>query len=125
MNQFLLKFQRFVNVSSDLLIKQSRSMSLFNNFTNYKKNYSNNDDNSMSLLTNNNNSIHQIINIRTYKPKTRLRKRCKHCEFTWKNGRLYVECKENPRHKQFHMKSFLRGFDNIPFGFDPKANDYL
>ena len=57
------------------------------------------------------------VQSRDYKTKTRLRKRCRHCEFIWRNGRLFVECKENPRHKQFHMSSMLKGFDNIPYGY--------
>lgn len=71
-----------------------------------------------------NTSIPQILinysQVRDYKPKTRLRKRCKSCQFVWRNGRLYVECEEHPRHKQFHKKSFLKGFDSVSFGYDPK-----
>lgn len=59
---------------------------------------------------------------RNYKQKLRLRKRCKSCYFIWRNGRLYVECAEHPRHKQHHVNSFLRGFDNIPNGYI-KYND--
>ena len=55
--------------------------------------------------------------IRTYKCKTRLRKRCKSCYFVWRNGRIYVECNEHPRHKQHHVSSLIRGFDNIPHGY--------
>ena len=54
---------------------------------------------------------------REYKVKTRLRKRCKSCFFVWRNGRLYVECKEHPRHKQHHVSSLLKGYDNIPHGY--------
>ncbi len=54
---------------------------------------------------------------RAYKQKIRLRKRCKNCYFVWRNGRLYVECTEHPRHKQHHVVSMLRGFDNIPNGY--------
>ncbi len=54
---------------------------------------------------------------RSYKVKTRLRKRCKSCYFIWRNGRLYVECPEHPRHKQHHIDSFLKGYDNIPNGY--------
>ena len=55
--------------------------------------------------------------VRTYKCKTRLRKRCKSCYFVWRNGRIYVECNEHPRHKQHHVSSLIRGFDNIPHGY--------
>ena len=54
---------------------------------------------------------------RDYKVRTRLRKRCKSCFFVWRNGRLYVECKEHPRHKQHHKDSLLKGYDNIPHGY--------
>ena len=54
---------------------------------------------------------------RTYKQKLRLRQRCKNCYFIWRNGRLYVECPEHPRHKQHHVNSFLKGFDKIPNGY--------
>ncbi|CAF0865055.1 unnamed protein product [Brachionus calyciflorus] len=54
---------------------------------------------------------------RDYKVKTRLRKRCKSCFFVWRNGRLYVECKEHPRHKQHHIDSLVKGYDNIPHGY--------
>ncbi|RMZ95605.1 39S ribosomal mitochondrial, partial [Brachionus plicatilis] len=54
---------------------------------------------------------------REYKVKTRLRKRCKSCFFVWRNGRLYVECKEHPRHKQHHVDSLLKGYENIPHGY--------
>lgn len=64
------------------------------------------------------NAVSTSLNqIREYKVKTRLRKRCKSCFFVWRNGRLYVECKEHPRHKQHHKDSMLKGYDNIPHGF--------
>ena len=56
---------------------------------------------------------------REYKVKVRLRKRCKDCQFVWRNGRLYVECKTSPRHKQHHKDSFLLGYDNIANGYIP------
>ena len=83
----------------------------------------------ISITTANHNSVQksgilksQILNLsihqqRNYKQKLRLRKRCKSCYFIWRNGRLYVECLEHPRHKQHHVNSFLRGFDNIPNGY--------
>ncbi|KAI9207940.1 ribosomal protein L36-domain-containing protein, partial [Polychytrium aggregatum] len=37
---------------------------------------------------------------RGYKVKTSLKKRCEHCYFAKRRGRLYVICKEHPRHKQ-------------------------
>ena len=65
-----------------------------------------------------------LIQERGYKAKTRLRKRCKHCTFIWRNGRIYVECKEHPRHKQFHKTSLLPGFDHVGNGYDPKATQF-
>ena len=58
---------------------------------------------------------------RAYKAKVRLRKRCKSCYFVWRNGRLYVECESEPRHKQFHKTSMLRGYDSVAYGYDVKA----
>ena len=81
----------------------------------YKKfNYNSTNQTNKHLLNLNNAQISQN---REYKTKTRLRKRCKSCYFVWRNGRLYVECNEHPRHKQFHKKSLLKGFDNIPNGY--------
>uniref|UniRef100_A0A6V7M860 Large ribosomal subunit protein bL36m n=1 Tax=Bracon brevicornis TaxID=1563983 RepID=A0A6V7M860_9HYME len=34
------------------------------------------------------------------KYKVRLKLRCKACYFAWFKGKLYVRCKEHPRHKQ-------------------------
>jgi ribosomal protein L36 len=72
-----------------------------------------------NLILSNPNQISsiQLNQIREYKVKTRLRKRCKSCYFVWRNGRLYVECNEHPRHKQHHIDSMLKGFDNIPNGY--------
>lgn len=58
-----------------------------------------------------------LVQYREYKPKVRLRKRCRNCYFVWRNGRLYVECTEHPRHKQHHTKSLLKGYDNISNGY--------
>jgi ribosomal protein L36 len=63
-----------------------------------------------------------LTQTREYKVKLRLRKRCKHCYFVWRNGRLYVECPEHPRHKQHHKDSFLKGYDNIPNGYNSKES---
>lgn len=57
---------------------------------------------------------------REYKAKLRLRKRCRSCQFVWRNGRLYVECKAYPSHKQHHVSSMIKGYDNIAHGYDPK-----
>ena len=54
---------------------------------------------------------------RDYKTKMRLRKRCKACVFEWKNGRIYVDCKAYPSHKQHHLYSLERGYDNLAHGF--------
>lgn len=64
---------------------------------------------------------YSLMQIREYKTKTRLRKRCKSCYFVWRNGRVYVECEENPRHKSHHMKSILKGYESIAHGYDVKA----
>ena len=70
------------------------------------------------LTSNKNNPTSTFLNqIREYKVKTRLRRRCKSCYFVWRNGRLYVECNEHPRHKQHHKDSMLKGFDSIPNGY--------
>ncbi|XP_041376924.1 uncharacterized protein LOC121389390 isoform X2 [Gigantopelta aegis] len=37
---------------------------------------------------------------RTYKVKTALKRRCSGCYFVKRHGRLFVECKVKPRHKQ-------------------------
>jgi ribosomal protein L36 len=58
-----------------------------------------------------------LIQTREYKQKARLRKRCVDCYFKWLNGRLYVECKTNPRHKQHHMKSLEKGYDHLAHGY--------
>lgn len=66
----------------------------------------------------------QIFNLcqkREYKQKVRLRKRCKSCYFVWRCGRLYVECKEHPRHKQHHCTSMLKGFDSVAHGYDKNS----
>lgn len=57
-----------------------------------------------------------LTQLRTYKAKTRLRKRCRHCFFIWRNGRLYVECPEHPRHKQHHKTALIKGFDSVANG---------
>ena len=62
-----------------------------------------------------------LTQTRSYKVKTRLRKRCRHCYFVWRNGRLYVECPEHPRHKQHHKTSMLKGYESISNGYDPKS----
>ena len=58
---------------------------------------------------------------REYKQKVRLRKRCKGCYFVWRCGRLYVECKDHPRHKQHHVTSLLKGFDSVAHGYDKNS----
>ena len=58
--------------------------------------------------------------VREYKAKVRLRKRCKSCKFVWRNGRLYVDCAEHPRHKQHHVDSLIRGFNSLSNGYSFK-----
>lgn len=79
-------------------------------------------NNSPLLFTNTNLNITQV---REYKVKTRLRKRCKSCYFVWRNGRLYVECDEHGRHRQHHIKSMLKGYDSIAHGYDIKVERAL
>ncbi|EGF81211.1 hypothetical protein BATDEDRAFT_10423 [Batrachochytrium dendrobatidis JAM81] len=38
--------------------------------------------------------------IRTYKIKTALRRRCEHCYFVARKGKLRIVCPENGKHKQ-------------------------
>ena len=52
-----------------------------------------------------------------FKTKMRLRKRCRSCYFLWKNGRIYVECKAYPNHRQHHLFSLENGYDNIAHGY--------
>ena len=81
--------------------------------------------NNVSILNQSVQNVNFDVQTRDYKAKTRLRKRCKHCFFVWRNGRIYVECKEHPRHKQHHKTSLLKGFDNIPNGYDPKTSHFF
>ncbi|CAB3402966.1 unnamed protein product [Caenorhabditis bovis] len=54
-----------------------------------------------------NSVIRAFLNVRTpftqeaagFKVKSRLKLRCRSCYFTRVDGRLHVECHENPRHK--------------------------
>ena len=43
--------------------------------------------------------------IMTYKVRTALKKRCPSCYFVNRHGRLHVECKAKPRHKQMAQVS--------------------
>ena len=46
-----------------------------------------------------------------YKSKVHLKKRCQSCFYVMRKGRLYVECKAKPRHKQMakmNKKSLYR-----------------
>lgn len=46
-----------------------------------------------------------------YKVRVKLRKRCEECYFVSRKGRLFVECKAKPRHKQMlkmNKKSLFR-----------------
>ena len=72
-------------------------------------------------LTNTESQFLSLNQKREYKQKVRLRKRCKSCYFVWRCGRIYVECTEHPRHKQHHVKSMLKGFDNISHGYDKNS----
>ena len=57
---------------------------------------------SSSLLDTSSTFITQIQN---YKIKTALKKRCYGCYFVNRHGRLHVECKLKPRHKQMQQVS--------------------
>ncbi len=73
------------------------------------------------LIVNNKLQTFYLNQKREYKQKVRLRKRCKGCYFVWRCGRLYVECKEHPRHKQHHVTSLLKGFDSVAHGYDKNS----
>jgi ribosomal protein L36 len=55
--------------------------------------------------------------IRGYKQKRYLRKRCVGCYFVWRVGRLYVECTKDQSHKQHHIRSTLKGYDYLAHGY--------
>jgi len=101
-------------ISTNLSLRCSPFSSLTNN-----KLMTNPEKENTHVLSMNTSNVQSLIftQQRSYKVKTRLRKRCKHCYFMWRNGRLYVECSEHPRHKQHHIDSFLKGYDNIPNGY--------
>lgn len=40
------------------------------------------------------------LQIRTFKVKPSIRRRCPHCYIVKRRGTLYVRCKMHPRHKQ-------------------------
>ena len=46
-----------------------------------------------------------LVPVKSYKVKTSLYKRCKHCYFVRRKGRLFVECKAKGRHKQMQKTS--------------------
>lgn len=46
-----------------------------------------------------------LLPVQSYKVKTSLYKRCKHCYFVRRQGRLFVECKAKGRHKQMQKMS--------------------
>jgi len=52
-----------------------------------------------------------------YKVKVALRKRCPHCYFERREGRMFVECKVKPRHKQMQKLSKKKLFreDHKPY----------
>jgi ribosomal protein L36 len=76
--------------------------------------------NKINLLSQNNNNNVMEQQIREYKAKMRLRKRCRSCYFMWKNGRIYVECKTYPSHKQHHKFCLELGYDHLAHGYhDP------
>lgn len=49
-------------------------------------------------------TIPSLVQVCGMKQKGRLRRRCKDCYFVMARGRLYVECKTKPRHKQMSMQ---------------------
>lgn len=54
---------------------------------------------SVNHLLLNPNSV-QLSFANTYKIRSSLKKRCPYCYFEMRQGRLFVECKAKPRHKQ-------------------------
>ncbi|KAJ9073053.1 hypothetical protein DSO57_1020710 [Entomophthora muscae] len=42
----------------------------------------------------------QFISTRGFKVRSSLKKRCEHCFFVHRRKKLFVICKENPKHKQ-------------------------
>ena len=57
------------------------------------------------------------MQIREFKAKIRLRKRCRSCYFYWLNSRLYVGCKTYPSHKQYHKYAMEKGYDHLAHGY--------
>lgn len=58
-----------------------------------------------------------IDQVRGFKQKRYLRKRCNGCYFVWRVGRLYVECTKDQSHKQHHIRSMLKGYDHLAHGY--------
>lgn len=53
------------------------------------------------LTTHTNFQAHgNLQQLRFYKQKNILKRRCPGCYFVWKENRLHVECRKHPRHKQ-------------------------
>ena len=49
----------------------------------------------------------------SYKVKVSLRRRCNGCYFVKRQGRMFIECKEKPRHKQMQKISKRTLYDII------------
>jgi len=45
------------------------------------------------------------LQVAEYKVKTMLKRRCAACYFVRRNERLFVECREKPRHKQMQQRT--------------------
>ncbi|KAI9297025.1 hypothetical protein K502DRAFT_363591 [Neoconidiobolus thromboides FSU 785] len=58
----------------------------------------------------------ELPSIRGYKVRSSLKKRCEHCYFVRRRKRLFVICKENPKHKQRQEVIFLL-LDSLYFQF--------
>ena len=50
-------------------------------------------------------ALPSVTQTESYKVQASLRKRCPKCYFVRRQGRLFVECKEKPRHKQMQKMS--------------------
>ncbi|CAF0987126.1 unnamed protein product [Didymodactylos carnosus] len=51
--------------------------------------------------------------IRTYRQKDMLRRRCKDCYKVWRYGRLYIDCPKHPKHKTKTITSFEKGWEHL------------
>jgi len=60
--------------------------------------------------------------ILTMKVRSSVKKMCKGCKVVKYNQKVYIRCKENPRHKQRQLFSTYKLMDNVPLAFNPLNN---